>query len=417
MEKKELLEALSEHGKAIELKNADFQKAVEVASAESKAEVEKLKSELSEMEKTKEVMQKQLDDLDIEIQKVKKEPSAKTITFAAELKEQLTKQAEALKGMTKSTVAAMKLEIKSFLETANASITTGSLLPQPQFEAGISKAPDRMPYLLDVISTGFANSLTIYWTQRKTRTDNSGFVTEGTQTTLAGGSVTESVLGYETKNATMQNLLAFIKVSNNSIDDIDWLLSEVQTELLTLMALKLDAALLTGTVAVNGFDGVLVKATAFAAGGDTLATGVTANKFDALMFALNQVAVANFNPNYVVLHPSDLRDLKLTRDDRGAYMLPPTMAVGNNVSIDGVRVISNSGMTKGSYLVGDFSKAKFWMRKGMELKIWEQNEDDAEKMLKTITLYMRGTMVVKDSDVAAFVTDTFADTITEITAV
>ena len=93
MEKKELLEALSEHGKAIELKNADFQKAVEVASAESKAEVEKLKSELSEMEKTKVVMQIQLDELDIEIQKVKKEPSAKTVTFAAELKEQLTKQA------------------------------------------------------------------------------------------------------------------------------------------------------------------------------------------------------------------------------------------------------------------------------------------------------------------------------------
>ncbi len=417
MEKNELIDALKEHGAAIELKNAEFQKAVDAATKESKAEVEKLKSELSAMEETRKLMQKQLDDLDIEIQKQKKSPSNEVKTFAAELKEQLTKQAEALKGMTKASVAAMKLEIKSFLETANASITTGSLLPQPQFEVGVSKAPDRMPYLLDIISTGFANSLTIYWTQRKTRTDNSGFVTEGTQTTLAAGTVTESVLGYETKNATMQNLLAFIKVSNNSIDDIDWLLSEVQTELLTLMALKLDAALLTGTVAVNGFDGVLVKATAFAAGGDTLAAGVTANKFDALMFALNQVAVANFNPNYVVLHPSDLRDLKLTRDDRGAYMLPPTMAVGNNVSIDGVRVISNSGMTKGSYLVGDFSKAKFWMRKGMELKIWEQNEDDAEKMLKTITLYMRGTMVVKDSDVAAFVTDTFADTITEITAV
>lgn len=417
MEKKELLDALAEHGKAIELKNAEFQKAVDAATKESKAEVEKLKGELSAMEETRKVMQKQLDDLDIEIQKQKKAPSNEVKTFAAELKEQLTKQAEALKGMTKASVDAMKLEIKSFLETANASITTGSLLPQPQFEVGVSKAPDRMPYLLDIVSTGFANSLSVYWTQRKTRTDNSGFVTEGTQTTLAGGAVTESVLGYETKNATMQNLLAFIKVSNNSIDDIDWLLSEVQTELLTLMALKLDAALLTGTVAVNGFDGVLVKATAFSASGDTLAAGVTANKFDALAFAINQVIVANHNPNYIILHPSDLRDLKLTRDDRGAYMLPPTMAVGNNVAIDGIRIISNSGMTKGSYLVGDFSKAKFWMRKGMELKIWEQNEDDAEKMMKTITLYMRGTLVVKDSDTTAFVTDTFADTITEITAV
>ena len=66
-------------------------------------------------------------------------------------------------------------------------------------------------------------------------------------------------------------------------------------------------------------------------------------------------------------------------------------------------------------MIGDFSKAKFWMRKGMDLKIHDQNENDAITQLKTITLYMRGTLVVKDADKLAFVTDTFADTIAEIT--
>lgn len=50
-----------------------------------------------------------------------------------------------------------------------------------------SKAPDRTPFMLDIISTGIANPLTIYWAQRKTCTDNSGTVTEGTVTTLAAG--------------------------------------------------------------------------------------------------------------------------------------------------------------------------------------------------------------------------------------
>ena len=77
----------------------------------------------------------------------------------------------------------------------------------------------------------------------------------------------------------------------------------------------------------------------------------------------------------------------------------------------------NNGISAGTYLVGDFTKAKFWTRKGMELKIWEQNEDDAINQLKTVTLYMRGTLVVKDADKLAFVTDTFADSITEITKV
>jgi len=108
--------------------------------------------------------------------------------------------------------------------------------------------------------------------------------------------------------------------------------------------------------------------------------------------------------------------MKLTRDDQGAYMIPPTIATGMNVAVDGVRIIANNGVTKGSYLVGDFSKAKFWSRKEMDLKVWEQNENDVLTQMKTITLYMRGTLVVKDADKLAFVKDTFADTITEITA-
>lgn len=359
------------------------------------------------------LMQKQLDEQNVEIQKVKITPSQSVKTFAQELREKLTKEAENLKGMSERKVSALQIEMKSFLESANASITTGSLLPTPQFEAGVSKAPDRMPFMLDIISSGIANSLTIYWTQRKTRTDNSGFVTEGTLTTLAGGTVTQSVLGYETKSASMQDILAFIKASNNSLDDIDWLLSEIQTELLTLMALKLDAALLTGTVAVNGFDGVLTVATAFNAGGKTLAAGVTPNKYDALKFAATQIKKANFKPNYVVLNPDDVLAMELERDDEGGYLFPPYLNVQPQFA--GIRIVENNGMTSGSYLIGDFSKAKFWMRKGMDLKIHDQNENDAITQLKTITLYMRGTLVVKDADKLAFVTDTFVDTITEIT--
>jgi len=271
-----------------------------------------------------------------------------------------------------------------------------------------------MPFLLDIITTGFSSSNVVYWVQRKTRTDNSGTVTEGTVTKVGGGSVTQSVLSYETKNATMQDMLAFIKVSNNSIDDIDWLLSEVQTELLTLMALDLDANLLTGAIATEGYDGILTGATAFAAGGKKLKAEVVPNNYDALKFAATQIKKAHHRPNYVVLNPDDLLAMELERDADGAYLFPPYLAVQPQFA--GVRIIENTGITSGTYLIGDFSKAKFWMRKGMDLKIHDQNEDDAITQLKTVTLYMRGVLVVKAADATAFVTDTFADTIAEITS-
>ena len=359
------------------------------------------------------IMQKQLDSIVTEQAKALKSPSEKVVTFATELKAELQKQIAELKLLKVNQGKSVNIELKSFLESANASITTGSLLPAPQFEVGVSKAPDRMPYLMDIITTGFATGDVVYWTQRKTRTDNGGSVTEGTTTKVGGGSVTQSILGYETKNASMTNILSFIKVSNNSLDDIDWLLSEVQTELLTLMALDLDADLLSGATATEGYNGILTGATAFTASGKTLKAGVVPNKYDALKFAAKQVKVAHFRPNYVVLHPDDVLDMELERDDRGGYLWPPYLAV--KPSFAGIQIIENTGMTSGSYLIGDFSKAKFWMRKGMDLKIHDQNEDDAITQLKTITLYMRGVLVVKEKDQPAFVTDTFADTIAEIT--
>ena len=54
MDNKEMIEALAEHGKAIELKNADLQKAMEAKMTEA---VTALKAELAEMVKTREVMQ------------------------------------------------------------------------------------------------------------------------------------------------------------------------------------------------------------------------------------------------------------------------------------------------------------------------------------------------------------------------
>ena len=416
MEKKELEAALVEH-------KGDIQKllnAIEKSQGDDKLKLEKelkeandtlvvMKKEIADSAELHKTMQKQLDDNSTEIAKAKKEPTKEELTFVGTLKKELDKEIDKLQGLKKGDHGDVRFMVKSFLETANASVTTGSLLPWPQRDpASVSKAPDRNTFMLDIISQGASTSLTVYWVQRKTRTDNTEWVAEGVS------AASQTVLGYETKNATMQNLAEFIKVSNNSIDDIDWLMSEIQTELVTLFMLKLDADLLNGTTGANGFDGVNVLATAFSAGGDTMPSGVVPNKYDALTYAITQVEVAHFNPNYIVLHPADVRDMKLTRDDRGAYLVPPQVAE-NNPQVAGVRIIANTGVTKGSYLAGDFTKAKWWNRKGMELRVWEQNDTDVQAQLKTVTLYGRGTLVVKDADKLAFVKDTFADTITEIT--
>lgn len=399
----ELELALKTHGEQIQAKQAEMQKAM---NDNLEAKATELKGLIETMEAQRKEMQKQLDEQNLAIQKGLFKPSEETKSFAQDLREKMTAEIAQLKGLKERDAKSLVLQVKSFLEGANASITTGSLLPTPQFEVGVSKAPDRMPFMLDLVAKGVANSLTIYWTQRKTRTDNTEWVAEGS------APANQTVLGYETKSASMQNLSEFIKVSNNSFDDIDWLTSEVQGELVTLMTLKLDADILNGTIATNGFDGVYTLATDFNAGGKTLEAGVKANNFDVLKFAATQIKKANFKPNYVVMHPDDILAMELSRDQDGNYLWPPYLNVTPQFS--GIQIVENTGMTSGTYLIGDFTKAKFWTRKGMDLKIWEQNENDVLTQMKTITLYLRGTLVVKDADKLAFVKDTFADSITEI---
>ena len=403
MEEKELKAALVEH-------KGDIQKIVDDIKEASGKEKAELQKSLDKANETVGVMQKQLDDIATEQKNAKlSKVNAEVVSFSKDLKKQLNAEAQAIAGSAQDHKE-VKFMVKSFLETANASVTTGSLLPWPQLDPELVKGPDRQPFLLEIVARGISNSLTLYYTERKTRTDNSEWVSEG----VAPSS--QSVLGYTTQSVAMQNLSSFIKVSNNALDDISWLMSEVQTELVTLHILKLDAALLSGTSGGDeGFDGVQTAATAFAAGGSKVPAGATANRYDALAFAVTQVQIAQFIPNWIVVHPADLRDMKLERDDNGNYMLPQYQ--DNVPRVLGVPIISNTGQTQGTYLVGDFTKAKYWSRKDMELRVWEQNETDAVAQLKTITLYTRGVLVIPTAKKLAFVTDTFTASIAEITNV
>jgi HK97 family phage major capsid protein len=401
VEEKELKAALVEH-------KGDIQKIVDAMSEASGKEKAELQKSLDEANGTMGVMQKQLDDIATEQKNAKINKKETVVTFVEDLRKQLNAEIENIKGVKASHKKELMISVKSFLETATASVTTGSLIPWPQRDPSLVKAPDRQTFMIDIVARGIASSLTLYYVERKTRTDNSEWVDEG----VAPSS--QTVLGYTTQSVAMQNLSSFLKISNNALDDIEWIMSEIQTELVTLQMLKLDAALLSGTSGGDeGFDGVQTAATAFAAGGDKVPLGQTATRYDALMFAVNQIDIANFSANFIVLHPSDLRDMKLERNADGDYYIP--IYTQSNPQVDGVPIISNSGQTKGTFLVGDFQQAKYWTRKDMELRIWEQNETDAVAQLKTITLYSRGVLVIPTAKKLAFVTDTFTAAITEIT--
>lgn len=392
MEKSELESALVAHGEQIKAKQVELSNVIDG----QKAEVDAIKSATSKM-------QEQLDVVLTAQVKSANEGIQSEKSFIADLKGKLNDNiAKFSKYKSDSSFKeAIDIKVKSFLETDNASVTTGSLIPMPYLEAGVGKAPDRAPFLMNLIEVGGIASNVVTWVERKTRTDNTEWVGEG----VAPGD--ETVLGYETISQNIKGFSSYIKVSNDSLDDVDYLLSEIRTELVTLMMLKIDHDILLGTVGANGYDGIKTIATQFAVpGGYVISPAGSATNKDVLRAAVAQVQIANFQPDYIILNPASVMVMDLEKSTTGEYLLAPFVSV-DGTKIAGIPVVTNTGVGADEFIVGNFKKAKLFVRKDAELKVWEQNETDAVAQLKTITLYMRAALRIKSPDALAFVKGTF----------
>ena len=403
---KELTQALTQIKDDIASKVDELKSASDKQAETLNKEIELLKENEKEFEAK---LQKQMDELQTEVQKSAYVPSQKAKDFASELKEQLQADIDRLK---KEKGAKAVYNVKAFLESANASVTTGDTIPLPFREGGIGKPADRNPFLYELIGARPVGSNVVEWVERKTRTDNSEFTAEGVATAA------ESVLGYQIAQQAIKKISAYIKVSKEAMNDIDFIMSEIRTELVTLVLLKLDATLLAGdsSVDTNSFDGISEYSQAFAPGWE-LASGVTPNEWDVLLAAGNQVQQNHYQPNVALVSVKKFGEMLTLRDGNGQFDRPVYVSGdGRSMTINGMRVLANTGVGDDDFYVFDSSKAALFVRQGLEVEVYDQNEDDALADLKTIRASMRCAMRVKGTDVNAFVTGTFTAAKTTMTA-
>jgi HK97 family phage major capsid protein len=137
------------------------------------------------------------------------------------------------------------------------------------------------------------------------------------------------------------------------------------------------------------------------------------NNFDVLEAAILQVMLGSaasqktgFQPNLILLHPADLSNMKLVKDDDGGYIIPP-FAAANGLVVSGVPVAASSELTAGQFLVGDFTRAKAFVKRNLEIRLWDQNSTDPIYDLVTFTSSMRLAFRIKGPDCYAFVYGTF----------
>ena len=380
----------------------DFQaKAMEslIEAKASKEDIETLKSELksAQIEQLKS-LNEALKEQGLMIKKMSQgDKAARVATIKDALESNRSKFAD-LKNNKSGSVNFEVKTVGTMLESANIS---GGNVPVEQRIPGFDFLPSRKTRLLDIVTPGTAESNIISWVSQAGQEGAAGQTAEGALKNQIDFNLVVS-------SQALKKTTAYIKISKEMLEDIDFIDSAIKNELMREVLKKVEAQVYNGDNTGNNQNGINNTAVTFAAG--TFAGTVdNANEVDVLVVAMNQIEIAEQGaPNYILMHPSDVAKLKLIKvsstDDRYIDRL---QMVGSELSLDGVPIIKTTLITVGNFLVGNFDFAQLYSKGSLTIDTGYEN-DDFTKNLVTILCEWRGLTLVKTNERSAFVKGVFA---------
>lgn len=411
-ELQKLTEELNGRMKAFEEVMQNAEKAIEGKAsseeiADMKASSEKIAEEIQKLSK-------QQDEIQIKLSEQSK-PKVKGYgnEFLKSLKKADPKEIMKAGGMFSGTIEG---DPWNMLKTAGTIVIDDNLgafdldtaVILPMRTPGVEKAPDRKTSILDLVTMAVTSSNHVTWIERSARTD-------GTDTVAEAGQYGQSDFHWAQKKALVEKIGTYVKISNESLEDWPFVISEIRNELIGMLRRTLETQIWEGTGVSPDLTGITVNAVAYS---DDDLDGYVTNPTtaDAIRAAINQIRGDNFtNVNGIVLHPSDIAKMQLDKDGNNNYLFP-TFFTQDGMRVHGVPVIESTLISEGYLMVGDFSKITVYMRRNMDIRIWDQDSTDPEYDLKTITGSLRATIKWPTTAYAGIVYDAISDITTAIAA-
>jgi HK97 family phage major capsid protein len=266
---------------------------------------------------------------------------------------------------------------------------------------GIGQLQRRNPFLRSLFTPG------------KIGSNNQGNIRYTDQVALVNGAAAiaekgpfprTSSLTWIERTLPIEKIGDSIKLSREMMDDVDYVVSEIKNLLTRNVDLKIDVDLLTGNGNTPNLKGLITSATAFVLDGGFTNTIKDASYYDLVSIISAQIMYGtSFVPNGVLMNPYDAVKMKLKKDELGNYTLPPfsTMVNGGPVSVDGVQVVTNSGIAVNTMYVGDFSRGTVYSNDSLQLE-FGYVADDFTNDLVTLKARERLALLIREVDAGAF---------------
>lgn len=325
-------------------------------------------------------------------------------SFEQQVYEQLNAQKDALGAVKgdKNKMVTISVKVPATQTTGNVTLpsATPSSYTYQQLNAVIP-ATERVPFVQDFTDNAPTNQVAIAWADEVSSEGDAEFIGEGIVKPLID-------IDYEIRYSEAKKVAGKIKVSEEALTDISFMNAEITRKLKQRHDLAKQDGILNGNGVGANLKGIVEYAAGFAAGGLALAVDEAQN-YDVIVAAYNQILVtsdSNYIPNAVFVHPTDATLMKLTKDLDGNYIMPPFTNQNGDV-VNGVRVVQNTKIPLGYFLMGDFSKSHVRNYVDFSIRIGYTG-DDFEKNLVTILGESRVHHYISENEAKAFVYDQFS---------
>ncbi len=380
----EIEKASKEHGDTPERFEGELKKLKE-AHAET---AEQYKALFEQAETMKSDYQTQIDELGTKTNRVERE------TLDSHVKNIVAEKHSDLIDLMNKKTSSVDMELKADV-TMNSNFTN-EVIDRDRIP-GVWYDADRPVHIRDFMTTMPVSTDVIRWVSESAYTDNAGVTAEGSASSQTDFSL-------QSNDETVRRIDTHLTVSREMLADASFVEAYIRTRVMGKILNEEDDQILNGSGVAPNLNGLTNQAQAYV---DNIADS-NVQRIDVLYAAGTGARVDYYTPNIALVHPNDYQKIALTKDGDNNYILPGAYTT-SPIIINGARVVPNTAVTEGEFLVGDLRLAcALAIRSGIEMRFTDSHASNFTKGFVTIQVEERIGMPVYQSKALVYGTFTAA---------
>lgn len=338
----------------------------------------------------------------MEVANKKQMNAGKKMTFKSALQEAI--EGGAIEGLLKGNSRSASLVVKADMTVA--ADFTGEVIPADRVP-GYKYDPTRPVHVRQLIPQGSTASDVVRFVKESGYSNGAAPKAEGT--TLA-----QSDFDMTASDANVRKIGTYFRISEEMLADTPQLTSYLSARAPEKLLEVEDTQIISGSGTGVNLSGITTDAADFdvSSGGAFYQSVDSANQFDVLIAALNQLAIANYSADTIMLHPTDFHKILLLKDTTAEY-IKKDVYQGLQPQFNGVRVVLNTAITSGTFLVGNFSQGtQLWVRDNVNVEFFREDGTNVRDGFVTVRVSER--VALTNYLPNAFVYGTFSTAITAL---